>query len=161
MSPAAGATMPTAAELVTANAVELGYPTCCTTMDTCTVHVLMPPHTPQESTSAGGWQHSPDGGRALLQHVPAMSTATPVPPHTPHASTPRGWLQHTPLLSVALAQHVPEMASMKPRQHAPRKSTTPSRHGSSLETLLNSGTSQLAPPYLTTHTQVTLQQGTR
>ncbi len=89
-APAAEAMVLTAVELVAADAVELGYPTCCTTMDTCAPHLLMPPHTPQESTSAGGWQHSPDGGRALLQHVPAMSTATPVPPHTPHASTPRG-----------------------------------------------------------------------
>jgi hypothetical protein len=70
-----------------------------TTMVTWASHLFKPPHTPQESTTAGARQHSPEGGRAVGQQVPATSTATPAPPHTPQASTVEGDGQHWPSLS--------------------------------------------------------------
>ncbi len=101
-----------------------------TTIVTLMEHWSTPPHTPQLSTSAGGWQQMPDGGRGALQQLPRMSTATPWPPHTPQASTPTGLSQHTPSLSGGLSpeQHSPVWASMNPRQQAPAMSTMPSSH---------------------------------
>lgn len=70
-----------------------------TAMVTRAVHLLTPPHTPQESTVAGGLQHRPEGGSATGQHTPRASTTTPLPPHRPHASTLAGLVQHRPWLS--------------------------------------------------------------
>jgi hypothetical protein len=92
-------------------------------------HALLPPHTPQLSTTAPT-QHSPDGGRAEVQHVPSASTATPLPPHVPQASTvPER--QHCPAASIGLpsGQHRPVMESTYPKQHPPTVSTMPSQGG--------------------------------
>jgi hypothetical protein len=42
--------------------------------ETTAVHWLVPPHTPQLSTTAGGMQHTPEGGSGTGQHTPPMST---------------------------------------------------------------------------------------
>jgi hypothetical protein len=122
------------------------------------MHRLSPPHTPQ-SSSDPLLQQMPDGGSAVLQHVPCASTATPPPPHTPHASSASPTPQHRPDLSTAVpspAQHLPVTASMNPTQHTLPTSTTPSTHG----TVLYTGMEQSVPAQSGAHTHVPLPVGT-
>jgi hypothetical protein len=114
--------------------------------DTVTyAQVLLPPHTPQLSTLAPT-QHMPVGGRAVEQHTPNMSTATLVPLQTPQTST-LPLVQHRPALSTSLplGQHRPLLASMKPAQHVPAVSTTPSSQEGTPGGTLRSGIEQSFP----------------
>ena len=125
-----------------------------TSMATMTYEqVFSPPHTPQLSGSPSS-QHRPEGSRALKQHLPSTSTATPVPPHTPHAST-GPCVQHRPAQSTSppCPQLNPVTASMKPVVHVPLMSKMPSAHGDAPSAPSSSGTSHASPPHWVPHAQ--------
>lgn len=119
-----------------------------TTAEMLAMHSFCPPHTPQLSTMLV--QHTPDGGRCDVQHVPRASTTNPVPSHTPQGSTLPD-TQQRPRRSITLpsGQHRPVVASKYPKQQVPWMSRMPSVQGTLVPVSSDSsrGTSHSAPPH--------------